>query len=190
MAPGEKRKAELEIPCSELAVYDVAGRRKIVEEGEYLFAIGGGKPECRNFIKGETTFMRDPVKLTAADHYDDYENIVLCHAGGGQSSASVLKSEKRAVLFYRDFVWTGEESSLVMNLRSRHKGGVRVFITEEEKGTEGQWKHVISWKGARQEFSKVILAIQKENLKGQISRGGTDELQDRGEELKIHGTLA
>lgn len=189
MAPGEKCKAELEIPCSELAVYDVAGRRKIVEEGEYLFAIGGGKPECRNFIKGETTFMRDPVKLTAADHYDDYENIVLCHAGGGQSSASVLKSEKRAVLFYRDFVWTGEESSLVMNLRSRHKGGVRVFITEEEKGTEGQWKHVISWKGARQEFSKVILAIQKENLKGQISRGGTDELQDRGEELKIHGTL-
>ncbi|MDE7333925.1 MAG: beta-galactosidase [Lachnospiraceae bacterium] len=202
IAPGEKRKVELEIPCMELAVYDVAGRRKIVEEGEYLVTAGDGKQQYRTFIKGDVVSVRDPVKRTAADHYDDYENAVLRHAGGGVSCVGVLRPEEKTVLIYRGFAWTGEETHLVMNLRSSQQGSIRVFLTEEEKGAEGHQaaesraagcredtEKVLSWKGIRQEFSKVRLPVKRENLKGQAACEGTGKPLNMVENPKVFKEL-
>lgn len=174
MMPGEKRKVDLEVPCMDLAVYDVAGCRKIVEEGEYLFTAGDRKAQCRISLEGEAASMRSPAKKAAASHYDDYENIVLRGAGGGGSCAAVLRQEEKGILIYRDFLWTGDETHLVMNLRSRQQGSIRVFLKDEDAlWQEGTEKETASWKGRRQEFSRVRLAVKKDGGREGMSGDGT-----------------
>lgn len=167
VGPGESRHVEWEIPCSELSVYDVIAMKKIVEEGEYLFRAGGssdidlagkitdacrapksdGAAACRLMVSGEKTGLRDPHGVTYADHYDDYENIVLRHNGGGDTCAAVLGRERTGQLIYRDFACTGKENGLTLLLRSKTGGSVRAKM--------GKQKAV--WRGQQPDFARISL---------------------------------
>lgn len=61
-----------------------------------------------------------------------------------------------------------------MNLRSRQQGSIRVFLKDEgalwQESTE---KETASWKGRRQEFSKVRMAVKKDGGKERMSGDGT-----------------
>ena len=81
IAPGETRHIALEIPVEELRFYDVISRRLMVEEGTYEIYAGAS---CKDkavsaeiFIPGGKRGVRDLSAFTAADHYDDYENMYL-----------------------------------------------------------------------------------------------------------------
>lgn len=157
LAAGEARRAELEISCQELFVYDVIGRKKIVEAGEYLIFAGADSCDdarafCRIWVDGETAGVRNPRQMTPADHYDDYENIVLKHAGGGTSSAAAQDAAGKAKLVYRDFAFSGDEKQLVLVAKSPQSGGVRV--------TDGCGSVLGCWSGQLADFAKVWIPVE------------------------------
>lgn len=154
--PGEKRRVEMEIPCEELEIYDVISRRKCVEEGMYLFMTGQKGCHVTLYIPGEKIGTREPEIYTAADHYDDYENIVLGNAGNGKTCAVVRESGKKAVLIYRDFLWTEEETYFTVNLRSRKEGEIHVFLAG---GHPEARIEIACWKGIQEEFAQINLAV-------------------------------
>lgn len=55
--------------------------------------------------------MRSPAKKTAASHYDDYENIVLRGAGGGEAVRQFCDRRKRGSLF--TVISCGQEMRLI-----------------------------------------------------------------------------
>lgn len=144
--PGEKRKVEIKIPCEELEVYDVIGRRKVLETGTYLFTLGQKGEYVKLNISGEEIQMRKPMEYTPADHYDDYDNIVLGHAGNGKTCVAAFRSEEKATLIYRDFLWTGMEKHLILKIRSREEGEIRVFLTGRKK----KRYEIARWRGIQQ----------------------------------------
>ena len=155
--PGEERKVEFKIPCKELEVYDVIGRRKILETGTYLFTLGQRGEYVKLDISGEKIQMRRPMEYTPADHYDDYDNIVLRNAGNGKTCTAVLRSEERSMLIYRDFLWTGMEKHIILKLRSGKEGEIRVLLTGRKK----KKYEIARWRGVLQSgFLNVDLLLK------------------------------
>lgn len=155
--PGETRKVELIIPVRELEVYDVIKGRKILEQGEYLFTLGEDKCACPLWLEGEQTSVRRSLSLTWADHYDDYENIVLGQEGGGSCYAAAGSKGEKGILIYRDFEWTGRETHLTLCLRSVEKGAVRVLALSEEK--QKRSCEIAFWQGEQKDFARVSLSL-------------------------------
>lgn len=77
------------------------------------------------------------AKKTAADHYDDYENIVLTEGQFGYSAAELLCSDKEGVLVYRDCAIAPEAKEITLHLLSKNGCKVEVLINGK---TAGSWQ--------------------------------------------------
>lgn len=170
LSAGERRTVELEVPCSELAVYDVIGCRKIVEEGEYLFFAGASSADeaviKKLWIAGEVPGARRPRKVQAADHYDAYENIVLCHAGKGETAATALSPARKGTLVYRDYEWSGRENGMRLLVRAKMGGSLVVGFSDGQNapafdGQDAAGKRAAVWQGRQEVFAEVCLTLEK-----------------------------
>lgn len=132
MKPGESRLAELTVDREEFRFYDVVGRRLMVEEGRYrIFAGPSSREEAVSVwadLPGENTGSRNTAQKIAADHYDDYENIVLTQGHFGFTAAAVKDVSQKGVLRYGDCVRGNEASHIVLHLISEKGGSVTVFL--------------------------------------------------------------
>lgn len=148
--PGEERQITMEIPVSEFRFYDVISKKMMVEEGNYQIWAGSSSGDCRQSatiqIHGEKTGVRLMEERTAADHYDDYENIYLTEGEFGFSAAAVLEKEKRGILVYRDCKILPEQKYIILHLMSGEKGSIEVCINGKSaaafEGETGIYKDI------------------------------------------------
>ncbi len=103
--PGETRHVELLIPVEELRFYDVISETLMVEEGEYQIFAGRSSQnlplQSALWIPGARTGHR--LLRTGrhkADHYDDYENILLTEGHFGYTAVTP-KSTPATGAFYQ-----------------------------------------------------------------------------------------
>lgn len=132
MQPGESRRITMEIPMEEFRFYDVISRTMMVEEGDYRIYAGSSSMDCRQgttvHIPGRKTGMRRMEARTAADHYDECENIVLTEGQFGYSSVSPWKKEETGKLIYRDCGFRPERKSLILHMKCGAEGKAEVYV--------------------------------------------------------------
>lgn len=149
MAPGESRTVEISVPVEEFRFYDVISRSLMVEGGRYTIYAGPSSAACalsaQVEIPGGKPGLRDMTRKTAADHYDDYENIVLTEGQFGYSAAELLCPEKEGVLVYRDCAITPETKEITLHLMSRNGCKIEVLIDGKAAG---------SWQGETRTYVK------------------------------------
>ena len=187
--PGECRKVEISIPIEEFRFYDVISRSLMVEQGCYTISVGGSSIACplsaQITIPGRQTGLRDMKKRTAADHYDDYENIILEEGQFEFPAAALSDPEKEGILCYRDCIIEPDVSAAYLHMMSERGGKVELLIDgktvgswQGETGTYTQKPHpvmgplmekaaeerIASWKPVFTDV-KVELAYDKETAK-------------------------
>lgn len=139
--PGECREVQISVPVEEFRFYDVTSRTLMVEEGLYTIYAGASSADdalkTKIAVPGRKTGTRDLRKKTPADHYDDYENIILAEGQFGFSAAALCDPEKEGVLYYRDCNWEEGMNELTLHLLSEKGGRVEVLING---GTAGSWQ--------------------------------------------------
>ncbi|MCM1174942.1 MAG: glycoside hydrolase family 3 C-terminal domain-containing protein [Blautia sp.] len=149
VAPGESRAVELSVPVEEFRFYDVISRSLMVEGGCYTVCAGPSSAACtltaQIEIPGGKPGLRDMTKKTAADHYDDYENIVLTQGQFGYSAAALLRPEKEGLLVYRDCAVSPETKEMTLHLLSEEDGKVEVLLDGKPAG---------SWQGETRTYVK------------------------------------
>ena len=138
IAPGETRHIALEIPVEELRFYDVISRRLMVEEGTYEIYAGAS---CKDkavsaeiFIPGGKRGVRDLSAFTAADHYDDYENMYLTEGHFNFKAVRVQDETKEGVLVYRDCDLS-DAAVLALHVKSERGGSVEAFVDGVSMGS-------------------------------------------------------
>jgi beta-glucosidase len=82
LAPGETRTAELRLPVSALAYWDVAGGRMTVDPGDYLVKVGSSSADIRQSgwlrVRGPAPPPRPVLgRWVRAADFDDYDAVTL-----------------------------------------------------------------------------------------------------------------
>lgn len=86
--PGETKNVVLNLKIEDLSFWDVTRDKFTVERGNYVLMIGSSSQDIRLetkvFVDGEIIKPRDLNKITKAENYDDYNNVILheCKEGG------------------------------------------------------------------------------------------------------------
>jgi len=147
--PGETRVVRLRVSTEEFRFYDVISRRLMVETGRYTIYVGSSSTQtplsAEIELVGEKTGLRDMTVKTAADHYDDYENIELREGKFGYCAAAVRDLSRKGELVYRDCGIREKPSGIVLFLKCEKGGSVRVL-------SEG--KELASWHGDTRVYEK------------------------------------
>ncbi|MCM1154529.1 MAG: glycoside hydrolase family 3 C-terminal domain-containing protein [Roseburia sp.] len=130
--PGESRVVEIMAPVEEFRFYDVISHSLMVEEGCYTIYAGSSSADRavtgQIMISGRKPGVRDLTVKTAADHYDDYENIVLIEGQFGYSAATLADAQKEGLLCYRDCKIESGAKEISLHLRSERGAKVEVLI--------------------------------------------------------------
>lgn len=139
VAPGESRTVEISVPVEEFRFYDVISRTLMVEAGCYTVYAGpdsaAGELKAQIEIPGGKPGLRDMTRKTAADHYDDYENIVLTEGQFGYSAAELLNPDKEGILIYRDCAIAPDAKEITLHLLSEKGCKVEVLIDGKSAGS-------------------------------------------------------
>lgn len=139
VAPGESRRVEISVPVDEFRFYDVISRSLMVEGGCYTIFAGpdstAKEQSLQIEIPGGKPGLRDMSKKTAADHYDDYENIVLTEGQFGYSAAELSDPDKEGVLIYRDCAIAADAKEITLHLLSEKGCKVDVLIDGKPAGS-------------------------------------------------------
>ena len=132
MAPGESRRVEMAIPVEELRFYDTISRTLMVEAGCYTIFAGASSADRQQTvtveIPGEKPGLRALTERIPADHYDNYENIILTEGQFGYSAAVLANRGKEGVLRYRDCLLGEKPAAICLHLLSESNGSIEVMI--------------------------------------------------------------
>lgn len=139
--PSETRHLELLIPLRELRFYDVVSETLMVEEGEYQILAGRSSRDLPLqtglWVPGRRTGQRMlNTGRHKADHYDDYENILLTEGHFGFTAVSPKDDSDAGTLIYRDCVFASDSHALWLHLKSQHGCRVEILIDGQ---TAGSW---------------------------------------------------
>lgn len=130
--PGESRMTEVRVRTDELRFYDVISRTLMTEDGIYHFFAGRSCMDERIsadlHIAGMHTGCRDVNRMTAADHYDDYENVRLTEGHFGFTSVTLRNTERPGRVIYNDCVINKDNRIFTMIIKSENGGGAEVYI--------------------------------------------------------------
>ena len=136
--PGESRTVEIMIPIEEFRFYDVISRSLMVEEGCYTIYAGASSADmavtAQIMIPGRKTGLRNLQVKIPADHYDDYENVILTKGQFGFSAATLSDPQKEGCLCYRDCKIEAETKELTLHLRSEKGAQIEIWINGEKAG--------------------------------------------------------
>lgn len=136
--PGENRLVKFMIPIDEFRFYDVISKSLMVEAGCYTIYAGSSSVECplsgQIMISGKKPGVRDMKKKIPADHYDDYENIVLTEGQFGFSAATLLNSEQDGILCYRDCKMDPDTKAIYLHMMSKEGSAVEILINDKAVG--------------------------------------------------------
>lgn len=139
--PGEIRQVKMEVPIEEFRFYDVISSSLMVEEGRYTVYAGPSSAADalaqQIEISGRKPGLRNLQQKVKADHYDDYENIVLTEGQFGFSAATLWNPDKTGILYYRDCEMEDEVKEITLHLMSEAGGEVEIVINGE---TAGNWQ--------------------------------------------------
>lgn len=118
--PGEKRGVHIRVPVDELAFYDVISGTLMVEEGQYEIMAGPSSASplisVLTDIPGQKPGLRDLEKNVSADHYDDYENIMLTEGHLGYTAAAVKDLDHEGLLVYGNSQLKAGKKTLVLHM--------------------------------------------------------------------------
>ncbi len=139
--PGEERRAEFMIPTEEFRFYDTISRMLMVEEGTYRIFAGRSSrdllAEASVQVPGRKTGSRNLRERHPADHFDDYENMILTTGHFGFTAAAPKDSARAMELVYRDCALSGKENALFLHLLS--DTGCRIEVLLDGR-TVGCWE--------------------------------------------------
>ena len=142
MNPGETRRVELTIPTEEFRFYDTISSSLMVEEGSYTIYTGSSSADRKLTvtvdIPGGKPGLRNLTARVAADHYDDYENIVLTEGQFGYCAAALSDPKKDGILCFRDCLLGENPLAICLHLMSEQGGSAEVLINGNP---------VASWQG-------------------------------------------
>jgi len=88
LKPNEVKNVTLRLNINDLSFWDVTQDKFTIEKGNYILMVGSSSQDIRLksklFIDGEVIPSRDLTKVTRAENYDDYCNVILheCKEGG------------------------------------------------------------------------------------------------------------
>lgn len=137
--PGESRRVEIIVPVEEFRFYDVTSRTLMVEEGCYTVYAGASSTDCgleqKITLPGQKTGVRNLKQKISADHYDDYENVVLTEGQFGYAAATLLETEKEGMLYYRDCILESGMEKITLHMMSEKGAKVEVLINGEIAGS-------------------------------------------------------
>lgn len=139
MQPKECRRVEINVSVEEFRFYDVISRSLMVEEGEYNIYAGTSSADCslmqKIFIPGGQTGMRVLEQKTGADHYDDYENMILTEGQFGYAAAAPLHEDREGILYYRDCQLEYGMEEITLHMMSQNGVRVEILMNGEKVGS-------------------------------------------------------
>ncbi len=139
MQPNECRRVEITVPVEEFRFYDVISRSLMVEEGEYNIYAGASSADCglmqKIFIPGRQTGVRNLWQKTGADHYDDYENMILTEGQFGYAAATPQQAGKEGILYYRDCQIEHGMEEITLHMMSESGVQVEILMDGEKVGS-------------------------------------------------------
>lgn len=171
--PGESRKISFLIPIAEFRFYDVISQSLMVEAGTYTICAGSSSKTlpltAHIALCGGKPGLRDLSRRIKADHYDDYEHIVLSEGQFGFTAAEPLPGQEGS-LYYRDCSINPEARAVCLHLLSVQGGHLELLL---KRGTAGNrqdaedrqgggskqcgdnWQSVGCWQGDTRTYSQV-----------------------------------
>ncbi len=146
--PGETRRVELSVPVEEFRFYDAVSGTLMVEEGIYTVFAGASSADARLKttvkIPGTRPGLRKLTDKTAADRYDEYENIVLTEGQYGYCAAALADPSGEGILCYRDCLMGERPAAIRLYLKSRRGGSAEVMVNGiPVAGWEGDTIHYL-----------------------------------------------
>ncbi len=130
--PGESRRVEFTVPAEELRFYDTISGTLMVEEGRYRIFAGASSADQRLTaevdIPGLRPGRRDLTGKIRADHYDDYENMLLTEGQFAYKAVTLADPAMEGVLRYGDCVLGEDPKAFVLHLRSGAGCSVKVLV--------------------------------------------------------------
>ncbi len=145
--PGESRVVEFVVPVEELRFYDTISGTLMVEEGLYQIFAGSSSVDQRLTAEVEVPGLhpgkRDLTKKIRADHYDDYENMLLTEGQFSYKAVTQADPSKEGVLRYGDCVLGDGAKAFVLHLKSGEGCSVKVLVDGES---------VAAWEGNTREY--------------------------------------
>ena len=145
--PGESRVVEFTVPVEELRFYDTISGTLMVEEGRYRIFAGSSSVDQRLTAEVEVPGLhpgkRDLTKKIRADHYDDYENMLLTEGQFSFKAVTQADPSKEGMLRYGDCVLGDGAKAFVLHLKSGEGCSVKVLVDGEA---------VSAWEGNTREY--------------------------------------
>ncbi len=143
--PGESREVKFAVPVEELRFYDTISGTLMVEEGRYQIFAGSSSADRRLTAEAEVPGLRpgrrNLTKKIRADHYDDYENMLLTEGQFSYKAVTQADPSKEGVLRYGDCVLGENPKAFVLHLKSGAGCSVKVLVDGEAVATwEGNTK--------------------------------------------------
>ena len=130
--PGESREVEFTVPVEELRFYDTISGTLMVEDGRYRIFAGSSSADQRLTAEAEVPGLhpgrRDLTKKIRADHYDDYENMLLTEGQFSYKAVTQADPSKEGVLRYGDCVLGDDPKAFVLHLKSGAGCSVKVLV--------------------------------------------------------------
>lgn len=170
VAAGESRTVTMEIPVSEFWYYDTAASALVLADGDYTIEAGAYSTGCKMretiYIPGVRPGIRRLEKMIAADHYDDYENIILAEGNCGYACVRQGRKAEEGMLLYRNCRLKREYDVIVFNIQCPGQGNMRMVIDGQDCGTwtgAGIEKYMnMEWKlpGLQDKISDIYLYLE------------------------------
>lgn len=161
--PGESRSVSIDVLEDEVAFYDVISSTLMVETGQYEIFAGPSSKEPKVWAKvdisGQEPGVRSLTNTIAADHYDDYENIVLTEGHFGYTGAQVKDFSRPAALVYGNCTANGGKAVMMLHMCCTGQCSVGITAGDQVIG---------SWQGNTREYSPIPqMAMDERSAKDQ-----------------------
>lgn len=147
MKPGEIRQVEFKVPAEEFRFYDTISGTLMVEEGRYTIFAGGSSADrqvsAELEIPGLRPGKRNLKKKIRADHYDDYENILLTEGQFRYKAVIPADPGREGTVRFHDCELDAGAETFVLHLKSGEGCRVKVLV-------DGQV--AASWEGNTREY--------------------------------------
>ena len=184
--PGEVRRVEFSVPAEEFRFYDTISGTLMVEAGRYTIFAGGSSADrqvsAELEIPGLHPGKRDLTKKIRADHYDDYENILLTEGQFGYTAVTPADPEREGWIRFGDCELSADTKKFVLHLKSGAGCSVKVLVDGETAAC---------WEGNTREYRQGgFPAMDEKGRKEAVLQAKTWPTEYTDVAMPVCGTIA